>query len=102
MIDVEVACATAQKQRILALRVATGTTAWQAVLASGISGEFPELEISNSPMGIGGERLDGKQRPLPGEYVLQAGDRVDIYRPLTINPRQARLARAATATADGS
>jgi putative ubiquitin-RnfH superfamily antitoxin RatB of RatAB toxin-antitoxin module len=38
--------------------------------------------------------LDGKGRPLPHEYVLQPEDRVEIYRPLTIDPMQARLARA--------
>ncbi|MCG8415691.1 MAG: RnfH family protein [Pseudomonadales bacterium] len=95
MIDVEVAYATPQKQSIIALQVEEGTTAYEAVVASGITDEFPDLDVTSSPMGIFSEPLDGKKRPLPAEYVLQARDRVEIYRPLLIDPKQARLDRAA-------
>ena len=45
-------------------------------------------------MGIFSKVLDGKNMPGPKEYILKARDRVEIYRPLTIDPKQARLARA--------
>jgi len=93
-INVEVAYATPQRQEIVALRVVVGTTASEAVLASGILDAFPEIDIDTQPMGIFSRPLNGKGKPLPQEYVLQAGDRVEIYRPLQIDPKQARLERA--------
>lgn len=95
LIEVEVAYATPEKQRIITLQVPDGTTAYEAVLQSGIRDEFPQIDVESDPMGIFSEVLDGKKRPLPGEYVLGAKDRVEIYRPLIIDPKQARLARAA-------
>lgn len=91
---VEVAYALPEKQKIIALRVPVGTTARQAVDQSGIDAEFPGLDITASPMGIFSRRLNGKDLPSPDEYILQPRDRIEIYRPLTIDPNQARLARA--------
>lgn len=93
-IEVEVAYATPERQEIIALQVAPGTTALNAVLTSGILEVFPEIDIDSQPMGIFSKPLNGKGRPLPEEYVLRAGDRVEIYRPLQIDPKQARLERA--------
>ena len=93
-IPVEVAFATPEKQRILALRVPAGTTAYQAAVQSGITKEFPEIDLDSQPMGIFAKPLNGKGRPLPKDYELRAGDRVEIYRPLKIDPKQARLQRA--------
>ncbi|MFM1896750.1 MAG: hypothetical protein RLZZ385_1824 [Pseudomonadota bacterium] len=93
-IAVEVACATPARQIILSLQVPVGTTALEAVHRSGIHLEFPELDIDTRPLGIFSQPLDGRTLPLPDEYVLQARDRVEIYRPLLIDPKQARLARA--------
>lgn len=93
-IEVEVAYATPERQEIVALRVAEGTTALEAVTTSGILDVFPEIDVDTQPMGIFSRPLNGKGRPHPGEYALQAGDRVEIYRPLQIDPKQARLERA--------
>ena len=95
MIDVEVAYATPDKQVILPLRVPRGTTALDAARQSGIDKEFEGLELEGASMGIFSVKLDGNGRPWPHEYQLQPRDRVEIYRPLTIDPKQARLARAA-------
>ncbi|MEX2131075.1 MAG: RnfH family protein [Pseudohongiellaceae bacterium] len=94
MILVEVAYALPEKQKIIAIRVPLGTTARQAVKQSGIDAEFPGLDITESPMGIFSRRLNGRDLPLPEEYVLQPRDRIEIYRPLIIDPNEARLARA--------
>jgi uncharacterized protein len=96
MIGVEVAYATPERQLIIALQVAEGTTAYEAVIQSGITAEFEGIDPQRDPMGIFSRPLDGKSSPLPAEYELQVGDRVEIYRPLIIDPKQARLKRADT------
>jgi putative ubiquitin-RnfH superfamily antitoxin RatB of RatAB toxin-antitoxin module len=94
VIGVEVAFALPEKQVIRSLTVAAGTTAEQAVEQSGITRQFPGVDFLSLAMGIFSRPLDGVELPLPGEYVLQAGDRVEIYRPLVMDPKQARLERA--------
>jgi putative ubiquitin-RnfH superfamily antitoxin RatB of RatAB toxin-antitoxin module len=94
---VEVAFATPSKQLIVPLTVPIGTTAYQAAVLSNIKDEFDEIDLDAMPMGIFSKLLDGKGRPTAKEYVLQIRDRVEIYRPLTIDPMQARLNRAETA-----
>lgn len=94
MITVEVAYATPARQLIVPLVVPEGTTAYEAVQRSNIAAEFSEIDIDKDPMGIFSRPLDGKGRPKPAEYQLCAGDRVEIYRPLLIDPKAARLDRA--------
>lgn len=94
LIAVEVAYATPEKQLIIALDVPLGTTAYEAVIESRIVEEFDGIDIDKDPMGIFSKPLDGKGRPSPKEYQLEAMDRVEIYRPLTIDPKAARLKRA--------
>ncbi len=94
LLRVEVAYALPDRQRIIELEVPPGTTALQAVEQSGIAAEFPEIETQTASMGIFSRLLDGRLKPLPADYVLQARDRVEVYRPLQIDPKQARRARA--------
>ena len=94
LIPVEVAYGTPEKQRIIPLRISRGTTAFEAVIKSGITREFPGIDVNSDAMGIFSTPMDGKTLPLPGEYQLETKDRVEIYRPLIIDPKQARLARA--------
>lgn len=97
LIDVEVAYATPAKQLIIPLSVPVGTTAYDAVLLSGILNEFEGINPDKDPMGIFSKLLDGKTRSTPRQYVLQSRDRLEIYRPLLIDPKQARLKRAGKA-----
>lgn len=101
MIEVEVAFATPQRQLIVPLIVPVGTTAYQAAVQSEIADEFDEVNLEEMPMGIFSKLLDGKGKPTAKEYVLQTRDRVEIYRPLIIDPKEARLARAAKAKDKG-
>lgn len=94
-IKVEVAYALPERQRIIEVEVLEGTTALEAVRQSGIVREFPEIDVATACMGIFSKALDGKALPLPQDYALQARDRVEIYRPLLIDPKVARQARAA-------
>lgn len=96
LIAVEVAYATPERQLIIPLEVPLGTTALEAVRRSNIAAEFAEIDISKDPMGIFSKPLDGKGRPTPAEYEMCAGDRVEIYRPLLIDPKAARLDRVKT------
>jgi putative ubiquitin-RnfH superfamily antitoxin RatB of RatAB toxin-antitoxin module len=87
---VEIACALPYRQRLIALRVETGCTAREAVRRSGIAADFPELDVESAPLGIWGRVLKE-----PATEPLRGGDRVEIYRPLQIDPKVVRQARAA-------
>lgn len=97
LLEVEVVYASADRQRLIGLRVPIGTTALEAVRRSGILQEFPEIDIGKASFGIFSKLLDGRGNPTAAEYLLQPRDRVEIYRPLLIDPKQARLRRAARA-----
>jgi len=93
-IQVEVAYATPEHQLIIAVEVPEGCTALEAVEQSGIAERFDTINIYQDPMGIFSQPLNGKVLPEPSDYILQARDRIEIYRPLLIDPKQARLNRA--------
>lgn len=89
MIDVEVAFARPDRQEIIRLQVEEGTSAVEAVRRSGIAAVFPEIDPEKDDMGIFGKVIKD-----PSAHELRDGDRVEIYRPLNIDPKQARLNRA--------
>ncbi len=99
-VAVEVVYALPHRQKIIALQVAAGTTAYQAAVQSGIAEFFPELDLESAPMGIFGQTLGTKGLAPARQYELQAGDRVEIYRPLISDPKETRRKRA-TKTAGG-
>lgn len=80
-ISVEVVYAAPDHQRLIELDVPAGATAIDAVRLSGLLDEFPGLDTTS--IGIFGEHVD-HGRP------LEAGDRVEIYRPLTADPKEVR------------
>jgi len=92
MITVEVAYALPTEQKIIALQVEEGSTAFEAVARSRIAELFPQIDINKDPMGIFGKAIKD-----PKTQVLNSGDRIEIYRPLIIDPKDARAARAAKA-----
>lgn len=94
LIRVEVAYALPHKQKIIALLVEPGTTALEAVRRSKIADHFAELDIASAKMGIFGQSLGIKGMDAADKYVLHAGDRVEIYRPLAADPKEARRRRA--------
>lgn len=94
IIRVEVAYALPRQQRVIALAVPAGTTMTEAVQRSGITTEFPEIDPATMPLGV-----FGKVERSPATRVLRDGERVEIYRPLASDPKEARKARAAKAKA---
>ena len=87
MIRVEVVYALRDEQVLVAVEVEEGTTARQAIERSGIARRFPEIDAERGPMGIFG-RLTAPDTP------LREGDRVEIYRPLLADPKEARRRKA--------
>jgi hypothetical protein len=87
-LQVEITFATPERQELLALEVPAGTTIAEAIEISGIEERFPDEGVGALPSGVWG-------RVLPGATRLQAGDRIEIYRPLQTDPRDARRLRAA-------
>lgn len=85
---VEVVYARADAQTLLEIDLPPGATAGEAVTESGILARHPEIEWPGAPIGIFGRRVE------PG-HLLREGDRVEIYRPLIADPKEARRRRAA-------
>ena len=94
LIRVEVAYALPHKQKIISLLVEPGTTAHQAAERSAIVEHFPDIDLATAKMGIFGQSLGTKGLDGAAEYVLREGDRVEIYRPLNSDPKEARRKRA--------
>lgn len=97
-LTVEVAFALPERQKIVSLVVPAGTTAREAVRWARLDEHFPELpaeSFEDAELGIFGKRL-----PAPDRHVLRAGDRVEVYRALRIDPKQARVERAARKSRD--
>jgi hypothetical protein len=86
MLRVEVIYALRNRQVLLAFEVEEETTVKEAIESSGILRRFPEVDLIRMPVGIFGRatRLDAR---------LRDGDRIEIYRPLIADPKQARQAR---------
>jgi putative ubiquitin-RnfH superfamily antitoxin RatB of RatAB toxin-antitoxin module len=84
---VEVAYAKPEVQVIRRVEVAEGATAEHAIRASGLLARFPEIDLAQNKIGIFG-------KPCPLDRPLRPGDRVEIYRPLIADPKEARRSRA--------
>lgn len=85
--QVEVAYALPQQQYLLTVDVPVGATIEQAIHASGILGRCPEIDLASAKVGIFSDLASL-------DTVLSAGDRVEIYRPLLVDPKAQRRARA--------
>jgi len=87
LIEVEVAYAKPEAQVILTIFVAEGTTLEQAVKLSGVLDHYQDINNSELKLGIFGVVCKPNQ-------TLRHGDRVEIYRPLRRDPKEARRNRA--------
>lgn len=86
-IMIEVAYATPAQQKIISLHVLEGTQIEEAIFRSGILDVFPEIDLSQNKVGI-----FSKVASL--DTVLRHKDRIEIYRPLIADPKEARRKRA--------
>ena len=89
-IRVEVVYGLPEKQVLLALDVEPGTTMLDAVLRSRIAEQFPgQIDPERIAMGVW-----SKAEPNPRTRVLLDGDRIELYRPLMVDPNDSRKERA--------
>ncbi|MEO0420966.1 MAG: RnfH family protein [Pseudomonadota bacterium] len=88
-IAVEVVFALPDVQHRVALQLPEGSTAREAVTRSGLVEALPEYAIERAPLGVYGHQVDGA-------LVLADGDRVEIYRPLQVDPKTNRRQRVAS------
>ena len=84
---VECVYASEKEQYLIALSLEEGATIEEVIRASGALEHFSELELEALPVGIFGEKKTLAD-------VVRQGDRVEIYRPLLIDPMEARRSRA--------
>ena len=87
-IMVEVAYALPEEQVIISIKVPTKFDVKQAIEKSGIQKKFPSIDLSKNKVGI-----FGKKTTL--DHTLNDRDRIEIYRPLILDPKEMRRKRAA-------
>ncbi len=95
ILTVTVCYALPDVQTLIECRLPVGSTAIQAIRASAILEQHPELDPQACKIGI-----FGKVQPL--DTVLSQGDRVELYRPLKVDPKVARQRRVEKIRAAGS
>tara|TARA_E500000331_G_scaffold356934_1_gene416836 strand:+ start:1882 stop:2157 length:276 start_codon:yes stop_codon:yes gene_type:complete len=88
MVEIEVACILNEKIVVKKLSVESGTTIAKAIVLSEIEKDFPNEDISGAAKGVFGVIRNE-------DWLLEDGDRVEIYQPLKFDPREARRRRAA-------
>ncbi|OZI14947.1 RnfH family protein [Sodalis-like symbiont of Philaenus spumarius] len=86
-IRIEVVYALPERQYLRQLVLDEGSTLEQAIRASGVLALRQEIDLSVNKVGI-------FSRPAKLEDTLSDGDRVEIYRPLLIDPKELRRQRA--------
>jgi len=85
-INVSIVYALADKQFIKEFVVARGTSAEELLEKSGFQLEIDalaDLDRERLKLGIYGQKINH-------DYLLQEGDRLEIYRPLTADPKEVR------------
>ena len=89
-IAVEVAYVEPGRQFLQALTVPTGASVADALAASTLQRDFPELDLGAARVGV-------FSRPATRDTALRDGDRVEVYRALVANPKEVRRQRAVKA-----
>ena len=85
---IEVVYALPLEQDVVSLEVTVGMTLREAIWSSGVLERHPEIELGLVRVGVWG-------RWATLDSVLRVGDRVEIYRPLQVDPKEVRRRRAA-------
>ena len=89
---IEVAyAASTSEQVVVSVDVPAGSTVEHAIRVSGILDRFPRICLGADAVGVFGQHVSLTD-------TVSNGDRVEIYRPLVIDPKQARSRRAGQAS----
>ncbi len=94
-LSIEVCYALASEQALIAVDLPEGATLQQAIDASGILQRYPQIDLGMQKVGV-----FGKLKPL--DTVLADHDRVEIYRPLLVDPKLSRQRRVEKTRKAGS
>lgn len=87
LILVEVAYALPDRAVVKTFRLPSPARVGDALALAAADPDFSGVDVSQAAVGIFG-RAAGREQP------LKAGDRIELYRPLAIDPKDARRARA--------
>ena len=85
--NVQVVYVNEQHQHVIDVIVTPNTTVKSVIEISGILEQCNEISLSTNQVGVFGEVVSLDQ-------IVAAGDRIEIYRPLKMDPMQARRLRA--------
>ncbi|XUW89599.1 RnfH family protein [Burkholderia sp. M6-3] len=94
-LSVQVCYALATEQVLIDVELPAGATLMQAIEASGILQRYPQIDLSTQKVGV-----FGKLKPL--DMALADHDRVEIYRPLLVDPKVSRQRRVEKTRKAGS
>jgi putative ubiquitin-RnfH superfamily antitoxin RatB of RatAB toxin-antitoxin module len=89
-LQIEVAYAEPQRAIVKTFRLAPQSQVADAMRLAALDPDFSGVDLENSALGIFG-------RVVRTDHQLKDGDRIEIYRPLTADPKTARRARAKSA-----
>lgn len=95
MLSIEVCYALPDRQTLIAVSLPEGATVRAAIDASGVLALHPEINLAQAKTGV-----FGKLAPL--DASLADHDRVEIYRPLIVDPKLARQRRVDKTRREGS
>lgn len=87
LLRVSVAFAYADRHTVLSTDVPEGTTLREAIRRSGMLDKHPEIDLDAMRVGVFGKLRDA-------DAPVRQGERIEIYRPLKADPKEARRARA--------
>ena len=88
-VAIEVVFASLEKQEVIQIEVPSGTLIRDGVRLSCIESLFPNYDLSTLSVGVWSEVKSQA-------YLVQSGDRVEVYRSLINNAKDARRRRAET------
>lgn len=86
-VDVEIAFATPDEQVVIDVTLPEGASVAEALRASAIAERFPDFDFGTASVGVWG-------RVVARDARVRDGDRIEVYRPLQRDPREARRQRA--------
>ena len=92
---VEIVYALPDRATIKAYRLRAPATVGNALALAAADSDFSGVEVAGSAVGIFGQLVSR-------ERLLQPGDRLELYRPLAADPKDARRKRVQRARAQGS
>ncbi|WP_119328587.1 RnfH family protein [Cysteiniphilum halobium] len=87
MLPVEVVYADSKKQKLYQLECHENSSVKDVITQSGVLSDFPEIDLNVQSVGIYSDIVTL-------DHIVKSDDRIEIYRMLTIDPKDARRIRA--------